>query len=247
MEKHIYRERVYKKYISGRNKKLAPENIEDLKSREFYIRKLISDHFPKNKDSKILDLGCGYGAIIHFAHKLGYKNISGVDGSSEQVEAAQRLGIEGVRSGDLFQTLINLTGSSYDCLICFDVIEHFNRNELIELIDQVYRVLKPGGRWIIHTPNGESPFFGRIMYGDLTHELAFTRTSIAQLLLSSGFTKVKSFEDQPIPHGVKSSFRWFLWKIIRSILRFYIAVETGDTAKDAIFSQNFLTVVEKKN
>jgi len=130
-------------------------------------------------------------------------------------------------------------------VVAFDVIEHFTRDELLGFVDQVQRVLRPGGRWIIHTPNGESPFCGRMRYWDLTHELAFTRTSIIQLLLSSGFSNVQCFEDAPIPHGLTSAGRWLLWKAIRSGLRLYLAAETGDTASSAIFSQNFLTVADK--
>jgi hypothetical protein len=82
-------------------------------------------------------------------------------------------------------------------------------------------------------------------YGDITHELAFTLTSLSQLLLSSGFYRVDFYEDQPIPHGIKSVIRWALWKVIRCFLRFYIAVETGDNGRNAIFSQNFLAVAFK--
>jgi hypothetical protein len=82
-------------------------------------------------------------------------------------------------------------------------------------------------------------------YWDLTHELAFTRTSINQLLLSSGFSNVQCFEDAPIPHGLTSVVRWLLWKVIRSGLRLYLAAETGDTSRSAIFSQNFLIVADK--
>jgi hypothetical protein len=82
-------------------------------------------------------------------------------------------------------------------------------------------------------------------YWDLTHELIFTRTSITQLLLSSGFSDVQCFEDAPIPHGLTSAVRWLLWQVIRFGLRLYLAAETGDTASSAIFSQNFLIVADK--
>ncbi|OPX35236.1 MAG: hypothetical protein B1H11_09415 [Desulfobacteraceae bacterium 4484_190.1] len=101
---------------------------------------------------------------------------------------------------------------------------------------------KHGGRWIIHTPNAESPFGNRILFGDFTHELAFTRTSLAQILLASGFSRVGCYEDQPVLHGIKSAVRWILWRCIRGVLRLYLAVETGNTGRDAIFSQNFLAV-----
>ena len=240
-----YRDRIYRHYVNFREQDLAPLALEGLKPCAPYLIKLIHAHFPIDRRSAILDLGCGHGALIHFARGAGYANIRGVDGSPEQVAAARRLGIEGVEEGDLLTTLAAQTDRSLDVVVAFDVIEHFTRDELLGFVDQVRRVLRPGGRWIIHTPNGESPFCGRMRYGDLTHELAFTQTSISQLLLSSGFSKVHCFEEAPIPHGLKSVVRWGLWKVIRSGLRVYLAAETGDTGGDAIFSQNFLIVAEK--
>jgi SAM-dependent methyltransferase len=135
--------------------------------------------------------------------------------------------------------------ASVDVVIAFDVIEHFTRDELLPFVDNVRRVLKPGGRWIIHVPNGESPFGGRMRYWDMTHELAFTRTSLAQLLLASGFAEVRCFEDEPVVHGAKSAVRWLLWKGFRGLLRLYIAAETGDAGRQHIFSQNLLAVARK--
>lgn len=135
--------------------------------------------------------------------------------------------------------------ASRDAVVSFDVVEHFRKDELLSFVDEVRRVLRPGGRWIIHTVNGESPFFGRIRYGDFTHEMAFTRESMSQLLLSSGFERVQCFEDTPVPHGVKSSVRWLLWKGIRGGLRLWLAVETGDSGRSAIFTQNLLAVATK--
>jgi hypothetical protein len=82
-------------------------------------------------------------------------------------------------------------------------------------------------------------------FWDLAHELAFTRTSIAHLLHSSSFSEVRCYEDEPILHGVKSLVRWSLWKGFRAVLRLYPAAETGDTGREAIYSQNFLTVAVK--
>jgi SAM-dependent methyltransferase len=241
----IYRDRIYSNYVKARNLPLAPDSIEGLVPRSPYLRKLFREHFPADRSVEVLDLGCGHGALIHFARRAGYTNIRGVDGSQEQVATARWLGIEGVEEGDLLATLAAQSDGSLDVVVAFDVIEHFTRDELLGFVDQVQRVLRPGGRWIIHTPNGESPFCGRMRYWDLTHELAFTQTSISQLLLSSGFSNVQCVEDAPIPHGLMSTVRWLLWKAIRSGLRLYLAAETGDTAGNAIFSQNFLTVAVK--
>lgn len=240
-----YRGRIYGSYVNAREQAIVPSTLEGLEQRAPYLKKLIQTHFPTDRCSAILDLGCGHGSLIHFARREGYINIRGVDGSPEQVAAARRLGIEGVEEGDLLGALAAQADESLDVVVAFDVIEHFTRDELIGFFDQVRRVLRSGGRWIIHTPNGESPLSGRMRYWDLTHELVFTRMSISQLLFSSGFSSVQCVEDTPIPHGLKSAIRWVAWKVIRSGLRVYLAAETGDTAGDAIFSQNFLIVAEK--
>lgn len=240
-----YRTRIYSRYVTARTAPLAPATLDGLTPRAPMLRRLVAQHFPADRQAVITDLGCGHGAIVHFARQAGYVNVRGIDGSPEQVAAARKLGIEGVEEGDLLQALAAMPASSQDCILMFDVIEHFTRDELIGLVDAVHRALKPGGRWIIHAPNGEAPFVGRMRYWDLTHELAFTRQSIAQLLYASGFADVRSFEDEPVPHGLKSSVRWLLWKGIRGLLRLYLAAETGDTAREAIFSQNFLTVAVK--
>jgi 2-polyprenyl-3-methyl-5-hydroxy-6-metoxy-1,4-benzoquinol methylase len=219
--------------------------LDGLNLRRPHLENLVRKHFPHDPNATILDLGCGHGALIHFVRQAGYHSVRGVDTSQEQVAAAEQLGVDGVEQGDIFEALAKEPVSTVDCLITYDLIEHFNRNELIVLIDLIYRTLRPGGRWIIHTPNAESPFGMRMRYWDITHELAFTRTSLSQLLLSSGFCRVECYEDQPIPHGIKSTFRCILWKAIRSALRFYIAVETGCTSRETLLSQNFLAVAFK--
>lgn len=40
-------------------------------------------------------------------------------------------------------------------------------------------MLKPAGRWIVQVPNGESPFFGRVRRGDLTHRRAWRLVRLA--------------------------------------------------------------------
>lgn len=240
-----YRTRIYNQYVHSRTQALAPDTLAGFAPRAPYLRRLVQAHFPVDRQAAVLDLGCGHGALLHFAREAGYTNLRGVDGSPQQVEAAQRLGIEGVVQGDLRDILASQADASLDVVVAFDVIEHFTRDELLPFVDQVYRVLKPGGRWIIHVPNGESPFGGRMRYWDLTHELAFTRTSLAQLLLSSGFADLRCFEDTPVVHGAKSALRWLLWKGFRGLMRLYIATETGDASNVHVFSQNLLAVATK--
>jgi len=233
------RERIYRHYVSAGQ---AGPVSEAVASRARYVDWLIARHFPTDREITGIDLGCGHGVILYCAQRAGYHKLTGVDVSAEQVEAARSLGVRNVRQADLWQALDGLESGSQDLAICFDVIEHLPKSELTRLVDGVRRALRPGGRWIINTPNGESPLFGRVRYGDLTHELAFTRQSLATLLLASGFERVDCYENEPIRSGLKGWVRWTLWKLIRAGLRLYLAAESGDTGRDAIFTQNLLAV-----
>src|SRR5882762_8863870 len=175
------RQRIYAQYVSGREKPLAPLNLEGLRPRLPYFRRIIRCHFPRDRNVEILELGCGHGAFLYALYQAGYERARGVDWSGEQVRAARGLGIPGVEQADVMSALTATASGSVDVVVAYDLIEHFTKGELIPLVDEVHRVLRPGGRWIVHAPNAETPFGARIRYGDFTHELAFTRDSIAQL------------------------------------------------------------------
>jgi SAM-dependent methyltransferase len=242
MAEFNYRDRIYRHYVEAATEKLAPDTLAGLQSRAPHLAKLVARHFPADRNAAIVDLGCGHGALLHFARKAGYTNLLGYDRSPSQVAAARRLDIP-VREGDLFEAIRALPAESQDVVVAFDVIEHFNKGELIDFTDQTLRVLKPGGRWIIHVPNGASPFSGIMRYGDLTHELSFTPESLTQLALASKFRSIECFEDEPVAHGLKSTVRLALWKVLRGVLRLYLAVETG--AAQPVLTQNMLAVAVK--
>jgi len=240
-----YREKIYKYYSSNSGRNLAPQTVDGFKVREPFFDKIIKNYFPKDKDIKILEIGCGYGSFGFCIQNAGYKNYIGIDGSQEQVEEAKRLGIN-IKLGNLVEYLKNTKDNSLDLLIAIDVIEHFTKEELSDLVDEFYRVLKKDGTIITHQPNAESPFGNSIRYGDFTHELAFTRSSISQLFLSSGFSGIKSYEDKPIAHGLKSKTRRVLWDIlVRPLYKFFLIVESGGVDKDIVLTKNFLTIVKK--
>lgn len=238
---YSYRDAFYKKYVS--TKILTTNHANSLESKKPFLTHVVKKYFSCASDATIIDLGCGDGALLFFAKQLGYHNVIGFDISPEQVNCARTLGIDSIFLKDAMQAVESLESNSADVIITFDVIEHMTKNEIVEFSNAIHRILKTGGKWIIHTLNAEAPFFGRIRYGDFTHENGFTTSSIKQLLTLVGFNKINYHEDVPVKHGVKSTIRFFLWKFIRSIYRFCLAVETGE--KNGIFSQNFLVVAEK--
>jgi SAM-dependent methyltransferase len=238
-----WRRRVLQRYVSTHG--AVSEAAANLDRRRPFLDKLIAEHFPTNRTITGIDLGCGHGAVVWAARRAGYANFIGVDASPEQVAMSKTLGIEGVREGDLMAELANTSDATYDVVVLFDLYHYFDPATQMKLADEVRRVLKPGGRWILHLPNGEALFAGRVRYWDFMATGSFTRKSIEQLLLVCDFRDVRCYEDKPVAHGLKSAVRAVLWAVLRAGLRLALAAETGETGRDAIFSQTFLAVATK--
>ncbi|MDJ0849933.1 MAG: class I SAM-dependent methyltransferase [Myxococcota bacterium] len=239
-----YRQRLLERYATAGPCE-APKSLDDLASREPWLRWLIANHFPADRQLEGIDVGCGFGALVHSAREAGYANFCGVDISAEQVDTARRLGIAGVTQGDAIETLASLPPASKDLVVSFDVLEHLHKDEVLSFVDAVLAVLRPGGRWLITVPNGCSPFFGRIRYGDFTHELAFTAGSLSQVLTSSGFGRVDCYEVGPMRGGARRTARWLVWKAIRALLGVYLAAESGERGRGVILTQNLLAVARR--
>jgi len=236
-----YREGIYGSYEHALGGSF-PTSISALTPRKYHLLSLIHNHFPADKNSKILEIGCGHGALIHFARESGYMNIEGVDASPGQVNAARNMGIMGVRLGDAMTALKKCEKESLDAVVAFDVLEHYTKDEAWELAGEIFRVLRKDGRWIIHTPNADSPFGIGVRYGDFTHESAYTSNSISQLVHAVGFTIVVSHEDPPVVHGLVSAVRRLVWSVIRINMGFIIGVETGNVRQKYILTRNLIAV-----
>lgn len=210
-----------------------------------YLAGVIRRHFPENREAVILDLGCGSGLLLALAAQMGYRRLSGLDGSAGRVATARARGVVLAAQGDLCRHVAALPPASHDLIITFDVLEHFGGDALVGLVDAIHAALRPGGRWLIHVPNAASPFFGQVYHGDLTHKTAFTLGSLDWLLRASGFREVRGYEDTPVIHGVKSLIRWLGWQALRTLLRAWTAIETGDSGRNAVLTRSLLAVAVK--
>ena len=54
-----------------------PKQEADLSPRFPYLRNIIRKYFPRDKHSRILDIGCGYGALLYVAQSEGYDEFAG--------------------------------------------------------------------------------------------------------------------------------------------------------------------------
>lgn len=102
--------------------------------------------------SLVLDVGCGLRPYEEFF----------ADGSYTGIDVATSGRTEGGKKPDRFfdGVQIPFAGAYFDAIICTEVLEHCVSPE--ELVKEMYRVLKPGGRILITVPFiwgvHESPF-----------------------------------------------------------------------------------------
>ena len=188
------------------------------------------------KGSRILELGCGPGYLLQFLKEREFCNIQGIDVSAEQVDIAKELGCNAVET-DVFEYLASAEGV-YDVIIAVDFVEHFHREELIELLGKVEQALRRGGRFILQTPNGEGLFSRQLIYGDLTHCTIFTPNSLKQLLQMAGFVEVEFSETGPIPRNLAGKARLIGWKLVKLGVNGVRRVQSGK--KQALWGDNVI-------
>jgi SAM-dependent methyltransferase len=240
-----WKARLYERYTSSQVMPDVADVRAHLAARMPYLRRLLRTHMSEPRDARILDLGCGYGALLYALQDAGYHNTVGVDVSPEQIAVARSLGAFDLCCDDLLAFLRTRPGEAFDAIFALDVLEHFTRDELIALLDEIGRVLKLGAAFIVHVPNAEAVDPGVIRYGDLTHELAFTPCSMRQLANACGLVLTGCFEDKPIPHGVFSLIRRIGWELLTVQPRLRRTAETGRSYGSHILSQNLLAVMRK--
>lgn len=129
------------------------------KTIKFYLDCTDKDNMFKDKD--VLDIGCGAGGKSIYYSSLGAKSVTGVDIVSSYEERALKLA-EKYKVEDKFSFLnadaskLPFEDESFDTVIMNDAMEHVQEPE--KVLDEIYRVLKKGGRLYVNFPPLHHPY-----------------------------------------------------------------------------------------
>jgi 2-polyprenyl-3-methyl-5-hydroxy-6-metoxy-1,4-benzoquinol methylase len=105
------------------------------------------------KGSRLLEVGCGDGALCGVLRSRLGVAVTGVDTSDKGLALARRMFEQRGWAGEFHQVGGYDTGfadASFDLVVCSDVIEHVDDPQA--MLREIQRLLSPGGRLVITTP-----------------------------------------------------------------------------------------------
>lgn len=184
----------------------------------------------KNQGAKLLDIGSYAGHVLIGAKEIGY-DAYGCDMEKycDMYKIRfQSLGIAN-RACNFPQDKIPFEENYFDLVVLSEVIEHYNFHPFC-VIEDIKRVLKPGGTVLITTPNqarlnnriravlGKSIYWDIATgFNDMAHYREYIRQELESLLKENNFKNIKTeyvYIDYPDAN--------FLVKIINKFLGFFI-------------------------
>ena len=117
---------------------------------------------------KVLDFGCGIGDFLSFR-----PGTTGVDVNEHNVAYCRSRGfdVSVVNNG-----VINALDKQFDSIVMDNVLEHIPENEVSQVLEEIKRVLKVGGRLVIGVPGLKG------YQSDSDHKVYYTKQGLIQLL-----------------------------------------------------------------
>lgn len=130
----------------------------------------------------LLELGCGEGRGVELLAPLADRYLA-LDKIGEVIDQLKKTYPEVDFQQAVFPPFSTLEENSFDTIVSFQVIEHVKKDG--EFLSEIYRVLKPGGRAILTTPN-----IKKTLSRNPWHEREYTANEL-KALAGKYFSKVE--------------------------------------------------------
>lgn len=153
-----------------------------------------------------LDLGAGY---CHFINNIVSREKLALDLNGENLHRYAAPGVHAIESTGA--DLAGIASASVDTVFASNVYEHFpSREDVARSIEEVYRVLRPRGRFIVLQPN--FAFCAKQYFDFFDHRLIFTHKGMAEGLAISGFD-LERITARFLPYTSKSRLPAAAWMV----------------------------------
>lgn len=138
----------------------------------------------------VLDIGCGRGEMLELVRDAGFPG-RGIDINEVFVQNCRSLGLDVVK-GDAIDMLQKMPDASVMAVTSMHLVEHLPFLDVVCLLKECHRVLRPGGVLILETPNPENILVGsQYFYMDPTHRNPLPPGLLLWLVRSGGFADAR--------------------------------------------------------
>ena len=168
-------------------------SVELIKSRlKFYLPFIepLKNIFDK-PELNAVDLGCGRGEWLEILNENGF-NALGLDIDEGMLKECRLRSLNALQT-DIFDYLKTQPDESVILATGFHIAEHLPFENLLKLVRESLRILKPGGLLILESPNPENIVLGTTnFYIDPTHQRPLSPLLLSFVVEYSGFFRFKT-------------------------------------------------------
>jgi ubiquinone/menaquinone biosynthesis C-methylase UbiE len=165
----------------------------------------------------VLELGCGYGDFINHIQCATRIAADRWPGIAEYLNPGVRAEVGEIPS------LSGIASDSVDFIFASNVFEHLTKPEMAACMNEVKRVLRPGGTLNIVQPNYRLCYAE--YFDDYTHVSIYSDRSLSDLLRANGF-RILQCQARFLPLTIKS--RLPVWP---ALIKAYLASPLKPLAK----------------
>ena len=163
------------------------------------VWKVVAEHLSRwmPPNGYVLEIGAGYCDWINNVAALRRVAID----IWPEIARYAAAGVE-TRVLDASRDLATLGASSFDAVLASNILEHFDPGTAIGVVEDIGRLLKPGGRLIVVQPNFR--YAASRYFDDYTHRSVFTDVSLPNLLRAQGF-RIDHVQPRFLPYSMRGS------------------------------------------
>lgn len=183
---------------------------------------------PPLENKRVLDVGCGWGRLLDYFKMQGYETY-GIEPGPLAAQSARKRG-HNVYCGEMLD--FKFANDYFGAIVFCHSLEHIHNP--IETLNEVYRILAPGGILVIEVPNfvcADAVFFGNIweplqipfhLYHWTPHSLLLLLSKIGYKIKSIRY-KLPTIQDYKVNYNnLKAQGKIPLIRVIWHVLLTYL-------------------------
>lgn len=135
---------------------------EPISLSDFTARPVLLEMCEPVKNLQVLDLGCGEGYCSRELKRRGAAKVYGIDLSERMIEAAQQQdqldNLEIKYEAKCATNLAHIGSQSFDQVLAVFLFNYLTVEQMTQCMREVFRVLRPGGRFVFSVPHPAFPY-----------------------------------------------------------------------------------------